>query len=92
MATTCSSSAPGPPASGDPLPSPVEDRLALRELAYRYARAVDELFDGLRGGSSLDASYDRADWSRPWALVIGSEAPGETYPLIAGWLLRHSSA
>jgi arsenite-transporting ATPase len=26
----------------------------------RYARAVDELFDGLRGGSSLDASYDRA--------------------------------
>src|SRR5437868_9362849 len=26
----------------------------------RYARAVDELFDGLRGRSSLDASYDRA--------------------------------
>ena len=26
----------------------------------RYASAVDELFDGLRGGSSLDASYDRA--------------------------------
>lgn len=23
-----------------------------------------------------DASYDRADWSRPWALVIGSEAHG----------------
>jgi len=26
----------------------------------RYAHAVDELFDGLRGRSSLDASYDRA--------------------------------
>jgi len=26
----------------------------------RYASAVDELFDGLRGSSSLDASYDRA--------------------------------
>ena len=23
-----------------------------------------------------DASYDRADWSRPWALIIGSEAHG----------------
>lgn len=25
---------------------------------------------------SGDASYDRADWTRPWALIIGSEAHG----------------
>jgi arsenite-transporting ATPase len=33
---------------------------AFERERERYARAVDELFDGLRGGSSLDASYDRA--------------------------------
>lgn len=35
------------------------DKAFARERE-RYARAVDELFDGLRGRSSLDASYDRA--------------------------------
>jgi arsenite-transporting ATPase len=33
---------------------------ALAAARERYRRAVDELFDALRGGSRLDPSYDRA--------------------------------
>jgi arsenite/tail-anchored protein-transporting ATPase len=57
------------PLGDDERPVPGAPGLFARELdadrafaaaRERYRRAVDDLFDALRGGSRLDASYDRA--------------------------------